>query len=186
MINVSRMFENLSLGRVASTSCNRSPQPKKLIKRMHSSRMPTVRCSGCLSCHAHALLWTEFLTHTCEDITFPQLLLRTVIIIIKESTVGHQGGYARRFKNNTSITSCWQNDWRCLDLNYSELLSSGGSRISQTMIGGGANIFGIWPKRNKLGRRGGVGSAPMHLLNPLMRLYAWKLTFIVVKYANCW
>ena len=25
-------------------------------------------------------LWIEFLTHTCENITFPQLLLRTVII----------------------------------------------------------------------------------------------------------
>ena len=24
-------------------------------------------------------LWTEFLTHTCENITFPQLRLRTVI-----------------------------------------------------------------------------------------------------------
>ena len=28
----------------------------------------------------HAPLWTEFLTHACENITFPQLLLRTVII----------------------------------------------------------------------------------------------------------
>ena len=66
---------------------------------MHSSRMRTVRCSGRLSCHAHPhachpthmpshhacpplprmpLLWTEFLTHACENITFPQLLLRTV------------------------------------------------------------------------------------------------------------
>ena len=26
-----------------------------------------------------ATLWTEFLTHACENITFPQLLLRTVI-----------------------------------------------------------------------------------------------------------
>ena len=30
-----------------------------------------------------ALLWTEFLTHTCENITFPQLLLRTLKMSIK-------------------------------------------------------------------------------------------------------
>ena len=30
--------------------------------------------------HAPPLLWTEFLTHACENITFPQLLLRTVTI----------------------------------------------------------------------------------------------------------
>ena len=29
-------------------------------------------------------LWTEFLTHTCENITFPQLLLRTVKIVSNE------------------------------------------------------------------------------------------------------
>ena len=28
----------------------------------------------------HAPLWTEFLTHACENITFPQLLLRAVIM----------------------------------------------------------------------------------------------------------
>ena len=74
---------------------------------MHSSRMRTVRCSGhlgvgvclgggvqggvclegvclggvkvgvCLGgVHLHP--WTEFLTHAFENITFPQLLLRTV------------------------------------------------------------------------------------------------------------
>ena len=78
--------------------------------RMHSSRMHTVRCSGhlgervvvcqgvsalgvcvylgrvsaqwCLPRGAHLPLppWTEFLTHACENITFPQLLLRTVKI----------------------------------------------------------------------------------------------------------
>ena len=47
---------------------------------MHSSRMRTVRCSGRLSCHAPHSLWTEFLTHACENITFPQILLRTVTI----------------------------------------------------------------------------------------------------------
>ena len=29
----------------------------------------------------HPPLWTEFLTHACENITFPQLLLRTVKIL---------------------------------------------------------------------------------------------------------
>ena len=28
----------------------------------------------------HTPPWTEFLTHACENITFPQLLLRAVII----------------------------------------------------------------------------------------------------------
>ena len=44
---------------------------------MHSSRMRTVRCIGRLG--ADGGVWTEFLTHACENITFPQLLLRTVI-----------------------------------------------------------------------------------------------------------
>ena len=65
--------------------------------------MRTVRCSGrrgCVSQHTLGrgclpggclpqcmlgytpLLWTEFLTHACENITFPQLLLRTVKINI--------------------------------------------------------------------------------------------------------
>ena len=30
----------------------------------------------------HHPLWTEFLTHACENITFPQLLLRTVKIYL--------------------------------------------------------------------------------------------------------
>ena len=49
--------------------------------------MRTVRCSGflmmrggvCLGGGVHLPLWTEFLTHICENITFPQLRLRTVI-----------------------------------------------------------------------------------------------------------
>ena len=45
--------------------------------RMHSSTMRTVRCSGHFG--ADEGVWTEFLTHACENITFPQLLLRTVI-----------------------------------------------------------------------------------------------------------
>ena len=39
--------------------------------------IPGGACLG--GVHAtHAPLWTEFLTHTCENITFPQLLLRAV------------------------------------------------------------------------------------------------------------
>ena len=38
--------------------------------------MRTVRCSGRLG--ANVGVWTEFLTHACENITFLQLLLRTV------------------------------------------------------------------------------------------------------------
>ena len=127
---------------------------------MHSNRMRTVRCSGCLSCHTRHPLphmppqpctapchtypqcqacppshmpslpcmpppprmpslphmpppathappamhtppphmsllpsmppppWTEFLTHACENITFPQLLLRMVIMFFIQ--MGHQ------------------------------------------------------------------------------------------------
>ena len=73
---------------------------------MHSSRMCTVRCSGHLSCHAfppamhspamHALAMhappathaprhaavspVDSMTDACENVTFPQLLLRTVNI----------------------------------------------------------------------------------------------------------
>ena len=72
---------------------------------MHSSRMRTVHCNGhlgvgCLpgGCLPRGCLpgecipacngadtpllqpWTEFLTHACENITFPQLLLQTVKI----------------------------------------------------------------------------------------------------------
>ena len=31
-------------------------------------------------------LWTEFVTHSCENITFPQLLLRTVKKTVDSST----------------------------------------------------------------------------------------------------
>ena len=60
------------------------------LTRMHSSRMCTCRCSsrllgrgegvcpgGCLTDTPPS--WTEFLTYACENITFPQLRLRTVI-----------------------------------------------------------------------------------------------------------
>ena len=36
---------------------------------------------GCLPRQTLPPLWTEFLTHACENITFPQLLLRTAIIM---------------------------------------------------------------------------------------------------------
>ena len=40
--------------------------------RMHSSGIRTVRCSGRLGGGCTPLpLWTEFLTHACENITFP-------------------------------------------------------------------------------------------------------------------
>ena len=59
--------------------------------RMHSSRMRTARFSGHLGWEVpagggvvcpggvHLPPWTEFLTHACENITFPQLLLREVM-----------------------------------------------------------------------------------------------------------
>ena len=28
----------------------------------------------------HTPLWTDFLTHACENITFPQVVMRTIII----------------------------------------------------------------------------------------------------------
>ena len=62
------------------------------LTRMHSSMMRTIRCSshlpGGVSAQGGYLSnWgvytsppgTEFLTHTCENITFPQLRLRTVM-----------------------------------------------------------------------------------------------------------
>ena len=64
---------------------------------MHSSGVlpafcpyPVVSEGGCLPREVSAQgmsawgvhpLWTEFLTHTCENITFPQLRLRTVMKI---------------------------------------------------------------------------------------------------------
>ena len=69
---------------------------------MHSSKMHTIHCSSCLpggclpegsawgmSARGWGVsgqgvntfpLWTELLTHTCENITFPQLRLWTVKI----------------------------------------------------------------------------------------------------------
>ena len=79
------------------------------ITRMHSSRMRTICWSsrvcpgsvcpggclprgvclprGCLPSRSRGVSarhppWTEFVTHACENITFPQLHLRTVIISI--------------------------------------------------------------------------------------------------------
>ena len=42
-------------------------------------------------------LWTEFLTHACENITFPQLLLRTVIIGVDVITYCMRGCVLRGF-----------------------------------------------------------------------------------------
>ena len=61
-----------------------------LLTRMHSSRICTAHCSGCLMrgvCLGGVCLggctppppWTKFLTHACENITLTQLCLRTVI-----------------------------------------------------------------------------------------------------------
>ena len=43
------------------------------------------------------LLWTEFLTHACENVTFPQLLLRTVIIGVDVITYCIRGCVQRGF-----------------------------------------------------------------------------------------
>ena len=43
-------------------------------------------CQGvCVPCTP--ILWTEFLTHACENITFPQLMLRAVISVAIKSTI---------------------------------------------------------------------------------------------------
>ena len=110
--------------------------------RMHSSRMRTARslttsCSirWCLpgergeracpegrhvcpggghACHACPPPWKEFLTHACEDITFPELLLRSVM----NGCPLVPGGYETtmvipcRFplnSDNTSISFTWCN-----------------------------------------------------------------------------
>ena len=73
---------------------------------MHSSRMRTVCCSGrlggggvqegvCVSggvcipaCNgADTPLWTELLTHACENSTFPQLLLQIVKMAVSASVL---------------------------------------------------------------------------------------------------
>ena len=73
-----------------------SSAKSKMLTRMHSSRLRTVRCSGRLwggvsareGCLGGCLprgvvLYTyppvDRMTDACENITFPQLLLRTVI-----------------------------------------------------------------------------------------------------------
>ena len=55
---------------------------------------------GCLP-HTLSPLWTEFLTHACENITLPQTTLRTVI---KHSTYGWQAGGS----HPTGMLSCHQ------------------------------------------------------------------------------
>ena len=65
---------------------------------MHSSRMRTTHFSGCLCGGGVSapfpiaswdlpppLLWTEGMARACENITFPQLLLRPVKIIRGEN-----------------------------------------------------------------------------------------------------
>ena len=53
--------------------------------------MRTIHCSSRLPGGGGCLpLWTEFLTHACENITFLQLRLRTVIKV--EGTFGDHVG----------------------------------------------------------------------------------------------
>ena len=65
--------------------CLGSSLPGECLSRRVSAQegvCPEVVCLGggvCLGMYI-SLLWTEFLTHACENITFPQLRLRTVII----------------------------------------------------------------------------------------------------------
>ena len=63
--------------------CHASPPPCKP-RATHDPLPHTHPCHACPPTHApyHACPpWTEFLTHACENITFAQLLLRTVKII---------------------------------------------------------------------------------------------------------
>ena len=74
--------------------CHAHPLPRMLL----SQCMPpfTTRTPLCHTCPSfamhiplftiHAPLWTEFLTHACENITFPQLLLLMVIITLSKSS----------------------------------------------------------------------------------------------------
>ena len=69
-------------------SCHARPPPATHAPLRHTRpsvphtpplpRTPLLRHACLPLCHACPLLCTEFLTHTCENITFPQLLLRTV------------------------------------------------------------------------------------------------------------
>ena len=72
----------------------------RTVTRMHSSRMRTARsltavCGVCVGggsvCGIHTPLppWTEFLTHACENITFPQLLLQSVTKQVSLVTMLH-------------------------------------------------------------------------------------------------
>ena len=49
--------------------------------------VPPLPCMPPLPHTPPPILWTEYLTHVCENITFPQLLLRTVIntVVLPES-----------------------------------------------------------------------------------------------------
>ena len=48
---------------------------------------------GCMPRGVYALpSWTEFLTRACENITFPQLCLRTVISVFQHSKIYVRSG----------------------------------------------------------------------------------------------
>ena len=74
--------ECIPVGCVPSTAVAVSPAthvpPPYPRTAMHVPLLPCVPPSCHTGPYACPPMWTEFLTHACENITFPQLLLRTV------------------------------------------------------------------------------------------------------------
>ena len=73
---------------------------------------------------ANTLLWTEFLTHACENITFPQLRLQTVMKYCIQIVIKFKADPALRFRSYLMI--CQRTRVHLLEMNHKNHCHTGG------------------------------------------------------------
>ena len=65
----------------------------------------------------HPILWTEFLTHACENITFPQLRLRTVIHLCADDWIAERTMIASNDIGITETNKHSRTHGNCVEIN---------------------------------------------------------------------
>ena len=91
--------------------------PQCMLGYLSGGVCPSACWDTCLGgvCPVHAGIhipprWTEFLKHACENITFPQLLLRTVITCVKTVHTWLSHLHWLRSFDCSQLEDCWRFD----------------------------------------------------------------------------